>query len=120
MRSGQRESSAMRTGEQHPRECGCPTHTHCPGRRMDPFVGRRLPLVERVRRVAAELAGICTGMDEAALADCFVEMFDMPCDCRMFAEFRAVYQAADARRCAYRGVPVLVKARAVAALLERA
>lgn len=87
---------------------------------MDPFVGRRLPLVQRVRRVAAEVAGICTGMDETALADCFVEMFDLPCDCRMFAEFRAAYQAVDARRRAYRGGPMLVKARAVAALLERA
>ncbi len=99
------------------RECGCSEQTHCAGRRMDAFVARHLPLAERVQRVAAEVAHICTGMDESALGDCFVELFDLPRDCKMFEKFCAAYRTNDVRR-SPAGGEVLARVQAVAALLE--
>ena len=111
------ERRAPRIDRADARECGCSEQTHCAGRRMDPFVARQLPLDERVRRVAEEVAQICTAMDETALGDCFVELFGLPRDCRMFERFCAAYRANDARRPGSEG-KILVKVRTVAALLE--
>jgi hypothetical protein len=91
--------------------------THCPGRRLDTFVERRIPLADRVRLVAAEVAQICTAMDDSTLADCFWQMFGLPSDCQMFRVFRSVYRSSDMQN---RGaaVDVLGRVHAVAALLE--
>lgn len=92
---------------------------HCPGRRLDTYVTRRIPLTDRVRLVAAEVAQICTAMDDSTLADCFLQLFGLPADCQMFRVFRSAYRSSDLdrRRAA---VDVLGRVHSVAALLEGA
>ena len=49
------------------------------------------PMEPHVDRVAREVAGGCTRLDDDRLAECFEYVFELPRECVLFDRFREAY-----------------------------
>jgi hypothetical protein len=72
---------------------GCPHQGVCPREVIARLVAPEVPLAERARAVAREVAVLCGELDDATAGSCFSGMFHAGPGCRLFDEFLKAYRA---------------------------
>ena len=72
----------------------CCNEAVCPREEIGRIMGAKVPVVERVRHVAREVAQICGGLDGPEMETCFSRLFRLTGECRLFEDFETEYLAA--------------------------